>query len=315
MRKILVTAISGDVSNGILKILRETGDEIYGCDINDYPVGMDKVKQFWKSDLALSPEYIENLILKCKELGITHLIPVNEEEIKVISSHANMFCNAGIKVVINHPYILDTFFDKYSTYEYLRGLDGISVPRTYQYDSFKEDGKRYVVKLRKSCGSKFLETISKKQELEHFGINLKECIVQEYLGDAQEEYTVGVFSDGDRVAVIVFRRKLSHGYTSFVEIIQDEGIEREAGIIAKSLNLRGYINIQLRKQDGRNYIFEINPRISGTVVFRHQLGFSDVVWWLDMLDGAKMPDYKCKYNTAIGMRELHEKFVVLKEKN
>ena len=77
MRKILVTAISGDVSNGILKILRETGDEIYGCDINDYPVAMDKVKQFWKSDLALSPEYIENLILKCKELGITHLIPVN----------------------------------------------------------------------------------------------------------------------------------------------------------------------------------------------------------------------------------------------
>lgn len=313
MRKILVTAISGNVSNGILKILQDTGDEIYGCDINEYPVGMDKVKQYWKSDLAVSKEYIPNLMYKCKELGITHLIPVNEEEIKAVSTYAHMFRSAGIKVMVNHPSVLALFFDKYRTYEYLGSLEGISVPSTYQYDEFKEDGKKYIVKLRQSCGSKFLETVTKKAELEQFGIDLKECVVQEYIENGEEEYTVGVFSDGDSVAVIIFRRKLTHGYTSFVEMVQDEGIEREAGIIAKSLNLQGYINIQLRKRDGKNYIFEINPRISGTVVFRHQLGFSDVVWWLDMLDGTKMPAYKCKYKTAIGMRELHEKFVELRE--
>ncbi len=314
MRKILVTAISGDVSNGILKVLQETGDEVYGCDINEYPVGMDKVLQYWKSDLAVSQRYIPNLLLKCRELGITHLVPVNEEEIKAVGAHAHLFRSAGIKVVMDHPHVLDIFFDKYRTYEYLNTLKGISVPDTYQYGDFQEDGKKYIVKLRKSCGSKFLETVKSKRELEQLGIDLKECVVQEYLEDAKEEYTVGVFSDGDNVAVIIFRRKLSHGYTSFVEMVQDEGIEREAKIIAKSLNLQGYINIQLRKKDGRNCIFEINPRISGTVVFRHQLGFSDVVWWLDMLDGMKMPEYQCRYGTAIGMRELHEKFVVLKEK-
>ena len=43
MRRILVTAISGDVANGILKILQDTEDCVYGCDIYDYPVGMDRV--------------------------------------------------------------------------------------------------------------------------------------------------------------------------------------------------------------------------------------------------------------------------------
>ena len=65
MRRILVTAISGDVANGILKILSETEDEIYGCDVNDYPVGMDKTKAYWKSDYAVSNCYVNNLLKKC----------------------------------------------------------------------------------------------------------------------------------------------------------------------------------------------------------------------------------------------------------
>ena len=311
MRKILVTAIGGDVSNGILKILQDTEDELYGCDIYDYPVGMDKVKDYWKSDLAVKPEYIPNLLLKCREIGITHLIPVNEMEIKVIGEHIAEFDDQGIKVMINAPFILDTFLDKYSTYEYLSKLKNISVPKTFGYDEFKEDGKKYIVKLRQSCGSKFLETITKKAELEKFNLDKEAYIIQEYLENAQEEYTVGVFSDRDKISTIIFRRKLLHGYSSFVELVQDETIEKEAVEIAKSINLKGYINIQLRKQNEKNYIFEINPRISGTVVFRHLLGFEDVLWWLKVLDNEKVDGYKCECKTAIGMRELKEKFVIL----
>jgi carbamoyl-phosphate synthase large subunit len=50
--------------------------------------------------------------------------------------------------------------------------------------------------------------------------------------------------------------------------------------VAKALQLRGSINIQLRLRDGYPYIFEINPRFSSTVVARHKLGFSDVLWSL-----------------------------------
>ena len=50
-----MTAISGDIGNGVLKILKDTGDELYGCDVNRIAVGMDLVKVFWQSSYAVSP--------------------------------------------------------------------------------------------------------------------------------------------------------------------------------------------------------------------------------------------------------------------
>lgn len=311
MRKILVTAISGNVSNGILKILNHTEDNIYGCDINDYPVGMDKVENYWKSEPAVAPSYIDGLLEKCSEYGITHLIPVNESEIKVISENREKFKKNNIKVVINDTFIVNTFLNKYATFQYLNNIEGICVPKTYQYSEFHEEGKEYIVKLNHSCGSKYFEIVRSKDEAEALSLKDDEYVIQEYLKNSNEEYTVGVFSDGNKVHVITFKRKLQHGYTSFVELVQDEEIEKEAKIIAEKINLKGCINIQLRKQDGKNYIFEINPRISGTVYFRYMLGFNDVMWWLDLLDGRLDPQYVCQYRTAIGMRELSEKFVLL----
>lgn len=313
MRRILVTAISGDVANGILKVLSETEDEIYGCDVNDYPVGMDKTKAYWKSDYAVSENYIDNLLKKCKEYGITHLIPVNEEEIKVVSANIEKFENIGIKVIIQVPEILKIMLSKYETYRFLNKIPGIHVPETYRYDEFEEDGKRYIVKLENSCGSKLLKEVTQKQELEEMEVDKNKIVIQRYLGDAEEEYTVGLYSNGKRIEVIIFKRKLKNGYSSFVELVYDESIKEDAIKIARHINLKGYINIQLRKEKNCNYIFEINPRISGTVVFRHMLGFKDVLWWLDYVDGKLEYSYVNNYKKAIGIRELSEKFLVLDE--
>ena len=311
MRKILVTAISGNVSNGILKILDNTEEKVYGCDINDYPVGMDKCEAYWKSKLAVDPSYIDDLLKKCDHCGITHLIPVNEKEIEVISNNIGRFEKNNIKVVMNDPYIVNTFLDKYQTVQCLKNIQDICVPQTYRYSDFIEDGKDYIVKLNHSCGSKFFKKVKSKDEINALNLKENEYVIQEYLENADEEYTVGVFSDGSKTFVITFKRKLEHGYTSFVELVKDIGIEKEARKIAEKIHLKGYMNIQLRKQNGKNYIFEINPRISGTVYFRYMLGFNDVMWWLDLLDGKFDCQYVCKYHRAIGMRELSEKFVLL----
>lgn len=310
MRRILVTAISGNVSNGILKTLQETEDEIFGCDIYDFPVGMDKVKVYWKSELAVTSGYINSLIEKCEEYQISHLIPANEVEIEVINRNINRFHSKGIRVLINKPQIIDCFLDKYKTYQSLKNINGIFVPETFRYCDFIADGRQYIVKLNRSCGSKYFKLITTKEEIDSLDICPDEYIIQEYLPDAQEEYTVGVFSDGENVYTIIFKRKLEHGYTSFVELVYDESISESARLIAQEIGLRGYINIQLRKQGGKNFIFEINPRISGTVYFRHLLEFKDVLWWLDMIDGREIA-YAPKYKKAVGMRELTEKFVML----
>lgn len=312
MRKILVTAIGGNVANGILKILVKGNDEIYGCDINDFPVGIDKVKVFWKSDLAVSPDYIPNLLNKCLYYGITHIIPVNESEINVISNNIDLFAINNIKLIMQNKSVLDICLDKLTTMRYLSKFINENIPRTFTFNEFVENNETYVVKLRNSCGSKFLKYISTRDELEDLPHSNEEYIVQEYLENNDEEYTIGLFADKEEINTIIFKRKLHDGYTNFVELVQIDEIEVLAKNIANIFNLRGYINIQLRKKNGKYKIFEINPRISGTVYFRHMLGFDDVIWWINLVDGIENPKYVQKYNEAIGMRELTEKFIVIK---
>ena len=134
-------------------------------------------------------------------------------------------------------------------------------------------------------------------------------VYQAYI-DSDDEYTVGVFRDGDVLNTIAFRRQLKNGYSNLVELVHDEELDRIAAECARLFDLTGYINIQLRKKDGRYFIFEINPRISGTVRFRSMLGFNDVLWWLDLLDGKHTEPYTCPYRTAVGIRELNEKMLI-----
>ena len=58
--------------------------------------------------------------------------------------------------------------------------------------------------------------------------------------------------------------------------------------IAKGLNLRGSMNIQMRLTTQGPRVFEINPRFSSTVLMRHRIGFSDVLWALDEAEGKEL---------------------------
>ena len=93
------------------------------------------------------------------------------------------------------------------------------------------------------------------------------------------EYTCGLFrASSGEVRSIVLRRKLRGGLTGSGVVAMDSAIEELLHGLSEALALRGSINVQLRFRSGIPYIFEINPRFSSMVRFRHKLGFSDVLW-------------------------------------
>lgn len=309
MRRILVTAISGDIANGILKILHEDNRNVlFGCDVNEFAVGMDLVESFWQCKYAVEEGYIEELVGKCKQYAITHLIPVNEREIEAVGKARSRFEDIGVKIVIQSEEILRVCLDKYNTAMFLKKY-GFDVPATYMHiKDIEESHKKLICKPRRSNGSKEIFVFQVPEELS--GKDIQDCVFQEYI-DSEEEYTIGVFRQGDIVNVIAFRRELKNGYSNKVELCKDIKLYELAQRLALLLKAEGYFNIQLKKADGRYYIFEINPRISGTVRFRHMLGFCDVLWWLDILDGKRVRRYECAYCRAVGMRELNEKFLTM----
>ena len=297
-RKILVSALSGDIGCGIAKILEaQPGVELFGCDCNEIAVGMDHVQHFVTCPLAISSGYIEFILSYCEENQIDYFIPVNEHEIETVARSRQMFYDKGIKLLIQSDDILSICLNKSKTMELL-AAHGVCVPKTYT-------NIQYVCKPNKSNGSKGIVIGDVRRDL---GAS-EDYLIQEYI--AGDEYTVGVFQAPQQpLRVIAFKRQLKNGYSNLVELVHDQPLEQLAARVAKLLQLQGYINIQLRKRGNAYYIFEINPRISGTVRFRDMLGFHDVLWWLDMLDGRQPAAYEPRYSKALGIRELNEKFLI-----
>lgn len=308
----LITAIGGDIGSSVARCMWQAYGEgdLVGCDITPYVAGYDYVNGFF-----LAPpykeglRYIEAIYAECIKRDITCIMPMTEGEIRLFDSHRERFHDAGIKLMINDHHILATSFSKYKTAKMVRGL-GLPSPRTW-YPGEVMDGLDFpvVIKSDTGCGSRSVKIAYDPPSLESSLQQTEDGIIQEYIGTEDEEYTAGVFSDGTDILSIAFKRSLGFGGMSVrVERVMDPRIQEICERVAGHLQLRGAINIQMRKQDGDYYVFEINPRISSTVGFRYQLGFKDVEWWLDLLDGKRE---KIKYvderTPMVGIRVLGER--------
>lgn len=310
MKTILVTAISGQVGHGILKCLHGYDGQILGTDIGDYPVGIDMISQFFKVPYASESSYILTLLDICKRNNVSHIIPVNEEEIAKVSTNADTFTSIGVTPLVlpiekfrlcSDKYELPTTLNKY----------GVNSPKTYIVDEFVPDGSEYIAKLRFSAGSRLVQKFETKSELDAIIKNIdKDIIIQQYIPSPDTEYTVGIFAMPDEIRSITFRRILKNGYSQFIELATEPEFNQLAKTIAVKFGIVGCFNIQLRRHHGKNYVFEINPRISGTVYFRHQLGFEDVRWWLAYVSGERILPYVPQYTKAIGIRESNEKYLM-----
>lgn len=309
-KNILITAIGGDIACATLRCIKDgyIFDKIIGCDINPYVQGLQYVHKFLLAPkYADIPAYVSFIKDTCIREEITHFLPMSEPEIKIANEHRYFFSEHNIKLMINNKLIIETALSKYKTAHFLKE-HGLTVPETF-YASEYQGQLPYplIIKPDKSCGSKNVHLIRIDGELTSVLKKSEDVVIQEYIGSDEEEYTMGIYSDGEIVKSIAFRRRLGFGGMSiFVETVVDPELDKVAYQVAKAFQLQGSVNIQMRKRDKQYYIFEINPRISSTVGFRHKLGFQDVIWWLKLLDGQPdKPDY-IPEGGRIGIKTLDE---------
>ena len=316
-RRILITGIGGDIAQGIVRCIKEKYIDtfIVGCDADNVITDEDIIDLKFVVPLSSNEEeYIQSIIKISIQNNITHIFPTTEQEIKVISCNKDVILNScNVKIIINNEKIIEVFTDKYKTIEFFKN-NGIEYPKTYELESYSNQLKMpVIVKGKFSRGSKDVRIVYNEEEIKYLKKFCFNSVVQEYLGDVDNEFTVGVFSDGINVNSIIFKRVLGYGGLSKkVELIKNEEIDKLAIDIAKACNLKGSINIQLRKEKNRYVPFEINPRISSTVYFRKCFGFDDVNWWLDIIDNENLRvNYINKYKSGLGIKILKEIIVNL----
>jgi carbamoyl-phosphate synthase large subunit len=108
-------------------------------------------------------------------------------------------------------------------------------------------------------------------------------IAQELLENDDEEYTCGLFRDkSGNIKYLIYKRTLMDGgHSGYGEVVENEDIGKLLKIIAFKINLLGSINVQLILTSKGPIVFEINPRFSSTVMFRHIMGYQDLIWSLE----------------------------------
>jgi carbamoyl-phosphate synthase large subunit len=275
--KVLVSGVAGDIGFGIARVLREWGvfSHLYGIDIHS-----DHPGNFILDKCAISPRANEDNYISLtdyiSENQIDIFIPSSEAEISVLSS-VRFDKVSGAEVIRNSDFTIRKSLDKFECLSYLascgipvpdNGLVGYDLPASYPV----------IVKPRSGQGSKGVTLVRNPKELANCQPG---WVWQSYLVPDDQEYTCPVYSSlKTGTNVLVMRRKLVGGLTGSGVVVEHPEIERYVRLIVETMQLDGAINIQLRLTENGPRLFEINPRLSSTVVFRDKMGFTDVKWWV-----------------------------------
>ena len=286
----LVSGVAGDIGLGVCRILRKHFPEcvIHGIDVHsDHPASF-VTDVFNIAPLAGDAIYISWVKEYIEKNKINIFIPTSEAEISAINqnSHSDSF---SCKVLINNSEVTEICLDKARCMDFLRqgsipcpdnGVVGLSIP----------DKLPVVVKPRKGQGSKNITIIEKLCDLAAYN---SDYVWQEFLDRHKEEYTCAVFVSKVHSCqrILIMKRVLRGGVTDKGEVVRDPQIEQYVREISEFLDFDGCINIQLRMTSNGPLLFEINPRLSSTLVFRDIMGFSDLLWWISLVQGNEIDEY------------------------
>jgi carbamoyl-phosphate synthase large subunit len=289
MKSVLITGIGGDISQGVATILRECRKDLclVGVDVHLQHGGKLFVDFYETVPSAADPNYLSALetIIEKYQIGI--FIPMTEPELGILqSSFDSLF--PGVKWIIAGTEVVSVGLDKLATIRAIEEL-GLPVPWTIPVRDGNPLGYPCILKNRYGSGSREVFELQNDEDSTYFRKRFPNAIFQEKLEPADREVTCAVYRalDGAVYSLLMLRR-LTGGFTGWAKLISNKEITLMCERIATGLNMKGAMNIQLRITDHGPRVFEINPRFSSTVLMRHRLGFTDLLWAIEEAEGKEI---------------------------
>jgi carbamoyl-phosphate synthase large subunit len=317
-RRVLVTGTGGTgVGASVIQALQlDGGWDITAADAEPYSWGLYAADRGELVPWASDPAYLPRVAEVAKWHGAEAVIPGTEAETVLLADRRD---EVPVPVIANRAALMPLMRDKRLAALRLADL-GLPYIPSYSWDrrgmAAAQWGFPLVVKpMRDTSGSRGLHLVTSQRELDglaswfatsaaHVAAE-KMPDVQPYVGDPSAEFTVGVVTgaDGTLFGSAVMRRELT-GFTlhaagacegrrvavstgfSQGRLVRDELVQGFCEDLARRLDSRGPLNIQLRVQAGIPYVFEIHPRFSFSTGIRAAAGFNEPAMLLrHQLDG------------------------------
>lgn len=286
MHHVLVTAVGGNIGQGVVKALRSGSREyfIVGTDMEPRSAGFSFVDRACLTPAAGAQGMAAVLTAMIESERIEAIYVCSPQELAFFSAaRGDLERATGARVLVNPEPVIRIGRDKLETARFLE-THGFPCPETALADDgqavdrlIERWGFPVIAKPRGGWTSVNVFTIRSRAGLEAARVLVPDLVVQRYLPDATGEYTAGVVGSAAarRFAWIVLRRELTQGTTYRTELAQDEAIGARVVAMAQALGVEGVCNFQFRIIDGQPLVFEINPRFSGTSGIRYLYGFND----------------------------------------
>jgi carbamoyl-phosphate synthase large subunit len=291
---ILVTGCGDDIGQSIGKILREEYPEsrIIGCDMSLDHASLFIYNKVFKVPSVSHIDYRSQIMSIINQENIQLIIPSCEPELR-FHTHQNVNTDLfGLPILMSNIESREIGFDKFKTSNFLKE-NNLPFPKTFLINEAQFSDGPFILKDRFGSGSKKIIIPENQEEFLFYQTQYPDFIAQELLNENQNEYTCGVFrSTNGEIRSITFRRTLTNGYSGFGEVIENDEVNSLLDKIAQKIKLIGSINVQLKFSLQGPCVFEINPRFSSTVLFRHIMGFNDLLWSINDLFGKPIKPFK-----------------------
>jgi carbamoyl-phosphate synthase large subunit len=268
---------------------RSIKGNVITTDMNNLSPGLYFGSRHYIVPLTTDPQYIPIIKSICFRERIHLLIPTIDDELPIFGKHAEDFNAMGIKVAVSREHTGRICNDKYLTAQFLLEK-GIPFARTWMPSELNISELQYplFLKPKSGRGSVGAFMIRNERELRFFLEYVPDPVVQEFLEG--KEFTIDLLADFEGCVISVVPRErlvVRSGVTDRGRTMNHPGLIELAIQAAEALDIRGPANIQVKLQNEKATLFEVNPRFSGGIPLTIAAGADFPGWLIEMCCGRK----------------------------
>lgn len=301
--KFLVTGCHGDIAFSVAKIIKKNfkRSRIIGTDIHLNGSGNFIFDKVFTVPKVKNLKYLKEILKLSKSVDL--IIPSTDQEILFFSKNRKYFKN---KILINDHKIIHLLSNKIKIQKFLRkNFFDCSLDISRKLSDYKNYNKiplPFFLKKISGSGNQNYKIFKNKTDLKDLKFYKKnDWVIEELLNMNTIEYTSAIIRLKNIKKVIILERRLHIlGHTMYAKTYHNLKLENKLLEIANKLNLNGSINIQFKVIKNQIKIFDINPRLSSTIMMRDLIGFKDCLWWIkDVLNFKNNLLIKIKKNKTL----------------
>ncbi len=278
------------------------GVRIHGADIGRAAPAMHIVDAAHVVPRIADSAYVPALSRLVARHAIDLIIPSLDPDLPVLARAAESFAEAGCRVVVSTPEVVDICRDKLATFDVLRRA-GIDTPRTWDITALSSaelDQLPFPLFMKPRSGSAAVGNFKlfDRDDLNTLSRRVPEPIVQEFVDGVEHTLDVYCGFDGEPRCVVPRRRlEVRTGEVSKALTVKDPAIMEVGRRVAEALGgCRGVVTVQCmvtadprarREIAGSGHtsdadrirVIEINPRFGGGAPLAIQAG-ADFPRWI-----------------------------------